>query len=72
MEITVTVNRYRCKGMQKCVRVMPDTFEMAAAGYSKVLRADLTDQDLALLQKAVASCPSRAISVEVEDEDDET
>jgi len=72
MEITVTVNRYRCKAMQKCVRVMPDAFEMSATGSSRVIRADFADEDLALLRKAVASCPSRAITVQVEDDDDET
>jgi ferredoxin len=72
MQITVAVNRYRCKAMQKCVRVMPDAFEMGAAGYSKLLRDSFGEQDLPLLRKAVASCPSRAISVQVEDEDDET
>jgi ferredoxin len=51
---------------------MPDAFEMGAAGYSKLLRDSFGEQDLPLLRKAVASCPSRAISVQVEDEDDET
>jgi ferredoxin len=72
MEIDVTVNRHRCKAMQKCVQVMPDTFEMGAAGFSKVKRDDFGEEDLPRLQKAVASCPSRAISVHVEDDDDET
>lgn len=70
MEITVTVNRYRCKAMQKCVRLMPDTFEMGA-GYSKVTRGDFSEGDLAFLRKAVAGCPSRAISIHVKDDDDD-
>ena len=71
MNVTVSVNRYRCKAMQKCVQLMPGTFEMGA-GYSKVTRGGFGEEDLALLRKVVASCPSRAISVHIEDDDDET
>jgi ferredoxin len=69
VEITVSVNRYRCKAMQKCVQIMPDAFEMGT-GYSKVTRGDFSEADLAQLKKAVAGCPSRAISVQIEDDDE--
>jgi ferredoxin len=57
--------------MQKCVQLMPDAFEMGA-GYSKLTRTDFSEEDLTQLKKAVASCPSRAISVQIEEDDDET
>jgi ferredoxin len=70
VEITVSVNRYRCKAMQKCVQLMPDAFEMGA-GYSKVTRANFSEEELTQLKKVVASCPSRAISVQIEEDEDE-
>jgi ferredoxin len=70
VEITVSVNRYRCKAMQKCVQLMPDAFEMGA-GYSKVARANFSEEELTQLKKVVASCPSRAISVQIEEDEDE-
>jgi ferredoxin len=70
VEITVSVNRYRCKAMQKCVQLMPGAFEMGA-GYSKLTRTDFSEEELAQLKKVAASCPSRAISVQIEDDEDE-
>jgi ferredoxin len=56
--------------MQKCVQLMPGAFEMGA-GYSKLTRTDFSEEELTALKKVVASCPSRAISVQIEDDEDE-
>jgi ferredoxin len=41
------------------------------AGYSKLTRTDFSEEELVQLKKVVASCPSRAISVQIEEDEDE-
>ena len=72
-KITVTVDTTLCITAANCVGIAPKIFRIGDAGYAELLdRAgvpqgpdytfDAKDDDLALVEEAVESCTTRAIS----------
>ena len=72
-KITVTVDTTLCITAANCVGIAPKIFQIGDAAYAELLdRAGVsqgpdytfqaTDDDMALIEEAVESCPTRAIS----------
>jgi ferredoxin len=58
------VNPIACTGHGVCAELLPELIELDPWGYPIVLRADLSDQVLAHVRRAVASCPTLALIVQ--------
>jgi ferredoxin len=67
MEVFLAINPRKCNAMQVCVRLMPDTFELGAAGYSRIKRSEFSREEVARLREVALGCPTQAIVIEVED-----
>jgi ferredoxin len=52
-----------CESNAMCEALAPDHFEVDDDDYLQVLDENVPDEDLALLEQAVASCPKSAISI---------
>lgn len=50
-----------CGGVENCVVVAPDYFEVDEAGLIRVVSADVTDADLERVRRAVEECPTGAL-----------
>ena len=50
-----------CGGVEQCVEVAPDYFEVDDAGLLHVLRSDISDADLKRVTEAVNECPTGAL-----------
>jgi ferredoxin len=48
--------------------VAPAIFQLGSAGYSRVVRDNLTEEDLDLLRDAEQGCPTQAIMVEMSED----
>lgn len=57
----VTHTQGTCGGVERCVELAPDYFEVDDAGLIKVLRADVSDADLERVTNAVNECPTGAL-----------
>lgn len=65
MKVTVDLNR--CKGEGRCYEIATEVFEKGPDGKSKVVVAEIDDDDMDLLMQAESAqmmCPTAAISVE--------
>ena len=60
----VTVNSEKCQGHNRCYAMAPRMFKVDDEGYATP-RGDgvLTDETIALAQRAVENCPERAIKI---------
>ena len=60
----VTVNSEKCQGHNRCYAMAPRMFKVDDEGYATP-RGDgvLTDETIALAQRAVENCPERAIEI---------
>ena len=61
--IRVVVDAQRCSGYANCVAAMPDVFELGGDDIARVLAASYPPQDRSSLERAVALCPAKAISL---------
>lgn len=50
-----------CGGVEMCVELAPDYFEVDEAGLINVLRSDISEADLARVTDAVNECPTGAL-----------
>lgn len=50
-----------CGGVEMCVELAPDYFEVDQAGLIRVLHAEIPDQDLERVTNAVNECPTGAL-----------
>lgn len=61
MAARIEVDRDRCTGIGMCESIDPDVFEVADDGDLIVLRAEITDEELA--HEAARACPAMALSI---------
>lgn len=59
----ITCNYDRCTGNGLCEAAAPEYFEVQDNGDLEILRADIDPADLELLEQAVDSCPTQALSL---------
>ena len=52
-----------CESNAMCEALAPDHFEVDDDDYLQILNENVPDEDLALIEQAVASCPKSAISI---------
>jgi ferredoxin len=52
-----------CESNAMCEALAPDHFEVDDDDYLQILDEKVPDEDLALIEQAVASCPKSAISI---------
>jgi ferredoxin len=55
------VNPIACTGHGVCAELLPELIEMDPWGYPIVPADELTDNELPLARRAVASCPALAL-----------
>jgi ferredoxin len=66
----VRVDRESCTGVQNCVAIAPEYFEMDNEGVARVIKADVLEKDEDLILDAAENCPVEAIILE-DDEGDQ-
>ena len=52
-----------CESNAVCVATAPDVFEVDDDDYLQILTEDVTDENQARIEQAVASCPKAALSI---------
>ena len=74
-KVTVKVDTTLCITAANCVGISPELFQIGDEPYAELLDRggvpqgpqhtfDATDQEIALIEEAVESCPTRAITYE--------
>lgn len=53
-----------CGGVEMCVELAPDYFEIDADGMTKVIRPEVADEDLERVTEAVNECPTAALRLQ--------
>jgi ferredoxin len=59
----VTVDPDRCQGHARCWDICPEVFSLNDEGNSEVLVPEVPAEFESQVEKAVANCPERAISL---------
>jgi ferredoxin len=58
------IDRASCEGHGRCYAIAPELFEPDELGDGQVLGdGELTDDQVALAERAVANCPEQAITI---------
>ncbi len=52
-----------CESNAVCVGIAPDVFEIDDDDYLQILDDEVTDENRARVEQAVASCPKAALSI---------
>ena len=52
-----------CESNAMCEALAPSHFQVDDDDYLQILKEDVTDDELAVVQQAVASCPKSALSI---------
>ncbi|GAA1912376.1 ferredoxin [Nocardioides marmoribigeumensis] len=52
-----------CESNAICVGIAPDVFEVDDDDYLQILTDEVTDENRARVEQAVASCPKAALSI---------
>jgi ferredoxin len=52
-----------CESNAMCEALAPSHFEIDDDDYLQVLKEDVSDDELAVVEQAVASCPKSALSI---------
>ena len=52
-----------CESNAMCEALAPSHFEVDDDDYLQILKEDVSDDELAVVEQAVASCPKSALSV---------
>jgi ferredoxin len=52
-----------CESNAICVGIAPDVFEVDDDDYLQILTEEVTDENRARVEQAVASCPKAALSI---------
>ena len=52
-----------CESNAMCEALAPSHFEVDDDDYLQILKEDVTDDELAVVEQAVASCPKSALSI---------
>ena len=59
----IVVDRTRCTGLGNCEAVSPDHFAVDDDGVLELVRDDVDQPELAVVRRAVAGCPTAALSL---------
>jgi ferredoxin len=62
--MVVRVDTTKCSGIGMCEMAAPRTFEVGDDGQSRVLQAQPVGEDLEAARRAVADCPTGALSMD--------
>lgn len=54
----------KCTGLALCESLAPEFFEMNDDGDLVLLRADISEDELQVVEQAVVACPTEALSIE--------
>jgi ferredoxin len=60
----VVADLRRCEGYANCVILDPERFELDPDNHVSILRAAMSDDERDLVEQAVQSCPTQALSIE--------
>ena len=60
----IVLDESRCSSLGMCESVAPDFFEVGDDGALAVLRDEADEDQRALLEEAVAACPTAALRLE--------
>ena len=63
MTFSVVIDPERCQGHGKCILDCPDVFDCDENGYGVVTVAAVGEELRAAVDRSVAACPERAISI---------
>lgn len=58
------IDRELCTGVQNCVAIAPEYFEMDNGGKARAIRPSVAEEDEDLLLDAAESCPVDAVILE--------
>lgn len=61
--LEITIDRELCKGHGQCEIVAPEIFELRDDGLAYVMKPDVTEDDLPLIEEAIIRCPTSAIKL---------
>ena len=61
MIMRIVVDRTKCTGLGICESVAPDVFEVDESGDLVLLQEEITEEMCAIVQDAVAGCPTFAL-----------
>ena len=59
----VSIDSAKCQGHGRCIAIAPDYFDFDDSGYGRVVRDDVAEIDLGVVQEAILTCPENAISL---------
>jgi ferredoxin len=59
----VEADRTKCCGFGNCVLIAPEVFDISDEDGRVVIIGQVTDDNLAIVREAVASCPNSALSL---------
>jgi ferredoxin len=62
--LKVTVDFAKCTGLGICESMAPDVFEVGEDGALVLLKEDIPDGGLQVVEEAVAGCPTEALRIE--------
>lgn len=60
----IVLDETRCSSLGMCESVAPDFFEVGDDGELNLLDVEPPDDQRALIEEAVAACPTAALSIE--------
>lgn len=60
----IIVDRHRCSSIGMCEAMAPEYFQISDSGKLQIVNPDLPACHRALVEEAVTSCPTSALSVE--------
>ena len=61
----IVLDENKCSSLGMCESVAPDFFEVGDDGELNLLNATPPEDQRALMEEAVAACPTSALSIEV-------
>lgn len=60
----IVLDENKCSSLGMCESVSPDHFEVGDDGSLKILNPSPSEDDRALVEEAVAACPTAALRIE--------
>lgn len=60
----ISVDRTKCTGLGICESLAPEVFEVDDDGVLRVTREEVAAEDEQALRDVIASCPTRALSLQ--------
>jgi ferredoxin len=60
----ILLDENKCSSLGMCESVSPDHFEVGDDGSLKILNPEPDESDRALIEEAVAACPTGALRIE--------